>query len=436
VSGLLALRGAGLGFVADPFVVPPAEAVVHHTDALLLIREGRIAGFGPADRLLRELPPGTPVDRFPGGLMVPGFIDCHVHFAQLGIIGACGPSLLDWLDRFTFPEEQRFADEAYARMVARLFLREIARYGTTTAAVFGTVHAGATDALFEEAAGSGLRIIAGKSLMDRQAPEALRDTAQSGYDDSRRLIERWHGRGRLGYAVTPRFAATSSPAQHETVVALRREFPDLWLQSHLSETLDEVAWIRSLYPRCRDYVDVLDQAGQLGPRAIHGHGIHLSERERERIAETGTALAHCPTSNLFLGSGLFDLAAAKAPGRAIAVGLATDVGAGTSLSMLRTMAAAYEVSRLRGHPVTPVQALWLATGGAAGALGLGDRVGNLRSGLDADVVVLDPSPMPLLAWRAARAADLDEWLGAVQTLGDDRAIAAVFAAGRRLPPPV
>ena len=432
MSGAIALRAAALWFRGDPFELPPDEALGHDGDALLVMRDGRIAQFGPAAALMPGLGSGVEVQSFPGATMLPGFIDCHVHFAQLGIIGAGGLPLLDWLERFTFPEERRFSDPAAAREVARLFLRELARHGTTTAAVFGPVHADAIDILFQEAEGSGLRVIAGKSLMDRNAPDGLRDTAQQGHDESLDLIRRWHGRGRLGYALTPRFLATSSPAQLEAVAALRKAFPTVWLQSHLSENPAEVAWIRQLHPDRLDYVDAMEHAGLLGARAIHGHGIHLSAREWARLSATGTAIAHCPTSNLFLGSGLFDLAAARRQSPPVRVGLASDVGAGTTLSMLRTMGVACEVAQLRGTALAPAQALWLATGGAALALDLGNSVGNLRPGLDADVVVLDPSAMPLLAWVAGRATDPGHWLGVMQTLGDDRCVAAAYAAGRRV----
>lgn len=432
MSSATALRAAALWFRGDPFELPPDQALGHDSDALLVMRDGRIEAFGPAAALLPGLDPAVTVRRFPGATLVPGFIDCHVHFAQLGIMGAGGLPLLDWLERCTFPEERRFADPVVARHVARLFLQELARHGTTTAAVFGTVHAEAIDVLFQEAMDSGLRVIAGKSLMDRNAPDGLRDTAQQGYEESLGLIRRWHGRGRLGYAITPRFLATSSPAQLEAVTALRRAFPTVWLQSHLSENLAEVAWIRRLHPASLDYVDAMERSGLLGPRAIHGHGIHLSPREWARLSATGTAIAHCPTSNLFLGSGLFDLAGARRQAPPVSVGLATDVGAGTTLSMLRTMGAACEVAQLLGHALAPAQALWLATSGAARALDIADSVGNLRPGLDADVVVLDPSATPLLAWVAGRAAGPGHWLGVMQTLGDDRCVAAVYAAGRRV----
>ena len=418
-------------FRASPFLLPPAEALVHETDALLLLEDGRIRDVGPAARLLPTLPPGLPVERF-RGLMLPGFIDCHVHHAQLGIVGAGGHALLPWLERYTFPEEMRVADPEVAADVATRFLGELARQGTTTAAVFGTVHPEATDILFRAAEVSGLRIIAGKSLMDCRAPPGLCEDTLDGLEATRRLIARWHGRGRLGYALTPRFVATSSAAQLEGVRALRREFPDLWLQSHLAENTDEVAWIRQLHPDRADYTDVLEHAGLLGPRTILGHGIHLGEREWQRLHATGTAIAHCPTSNLFLGSGLFDVAAATRADRPVRVGLATDVGAGTSLSLLRTMSTAGQVAQLRGQPITASQALWLATGGGAAALDLSATSGNLAPGLDADVVVVDPGRIPLLAWITGRAEDPERWLGAVQTLGDDRIVEAVFAGGRRL----
>lgn len=431
-STFVALRGAALSFRADPFAEPSGEAMVHDSDAIVLMEGERIAAFGPAAAIAPRLPPNVPVHHFPTGTMVPGFIDCHVHFAQLGIVGACGHGLLEWLEQYTFPEERRFEDPTYAARAAQLFLADLVRQGTTTAAVYGTVHETSVETLFEQAQHSHLRIIAGKTLMDRNAMPALCDTAQSGYDASERLIARWHGKGRLGYAVTPRFVATSTPEQLEAARALRERHPGCWLQSHLSETTAEVGWVHQLYPRSIDYVDVLESFGLLGPRAIYGHAIHITHRERLRLASTDTAVAHCPTSNLFLGSGLFDLAGAKSAVGGIRVGLATDVGAGTTLSMLKTMAAAYQVARLRGGHLSPAQALWLATGGAAQALGLDMTVGNLRRGLDADVVVLDPSAVDWLDWRCRNARDAHDWLGAMMTAGDDRVVAAVYAAGRRV----
>ncbi|MFO1318688.1 MAG: guanine deaminase [Burkholderiales bacterium] len=429
-TGTLVWRAPAIAFRADPFAVPPADALVHEPDAMLVVRDGRIVEFGAAEVVRRTLAPDVGVEHFPNGLLLPGFIDTHVHYPQLGIVGASGQPLLGWLSRFTFPAERAFADPVHAGEVARRFIAELQRHGTTTAMVFGTVHAGSADALFEAAEPSGLRIIGGKTLMDRNTPPGLSDTAQSGYDASKRLIEQWHGRGRLGYAITPRFVATSSPAQLDAAAALWREFPGTWLQSHVSENLDEVAWVHRLFPEAIDYVDVLDRFGLLAPRAVYGHGIHLSDRERRRLGETGTAIAHCPTSNLFLGSGLFDLAAMQRSTPRVPVALATDVGAGTTLSMLHTMGAACQIAQLRRHPMTPSQALWLATGGAARAIGLGDVTGNLRAGLDADAVLLDRGATPLLAWRSALAEDAESLLGVLMTLGDDRTVGGVLAGGR------
>ena len=426
---ITAIRGAAVAWRGDPYVVPPAEALRFERDAVIAWRDGRIEAFGAAAEILPRLPPATPVTHFERALIVPGFVDCHVHYPQLPIIGAGGHPLLEWLERYTFPAEQAFMDEGYARKVARSFLRELMRNGTTTAAVFCTVHAVSAEALFAEAQPSALRIVAGKCLMDRHAPAALTDTAQRGYDESKALIERWHGRGRLGYAVTPRFVASSTPAQLEAAAALWRGHPGTLLQSHLAENVDEVAWVRRLFSECTDYVDVFDRFGLLGRGAIHGHGVHLSERERARLAESTTALAHCPTSNFFLGSGLFDLAAAKRRNVPIPVGLATDVGAGTTLSMLATMGAASRVAQMRGNPLDPVQALWLATAGAAQALTLEDRVGDLAPGLDADVVVLDLAATPLLAERMIRVEDIGDMLAVLSTLGDDRCVRATYAAG-------
>lgn len=435
-AGNLVWRAPALWFRADPFVAPPADALAYESDALLVVRDGRIAAFGPADAIRRTLVPDERIEHFPDGLLVPGFIDCHVHYPQLGIIGASGYPLLEWLDRFTFPAERAFADPVHAGEVAQRFIAELHRNGTTTALVYGTVHETSVDALFQAAGSSGLRLVAGKTLMDRNAPDGLRDTAPSGYDESKRLIERWHGRGRFGVAITPRFVATSSPEQLEAAAALWQEHPGTWLQSHVAENVEEVAWIRRLFPESRDYVDVLDRFRLLGPRAVYGHGIHLGDREWARLAETGTAIAHCPTSNLFLGSGLFDLARARACTPPVAVGLASDVGAGTTVSMLQTMGAACRIAQLRGKPITPSQALWLATGGAARAIGLADTVGNLVAGLEADAVLLHRAATPLIEWRASLAEDPESLLGVMMALGDDRAVRGVIAGGQVVKDPM
>jgi guanine deaminase len=421
----LALRGPAAFLRGDPFLEAPGQALSWESDARLVMRQGRIEAFGPAAST--ALPDGVPEILLGHRLMVPGFIDCHVHYPQLGVIGAMGHGLLPWLERHTFPAERELADPAMARSLAARFVAELARNGTTTAAVYGSVHAHSVDALFEAAQGSGLQLIAGKSLMDRNAPPGLTDNALGGCAETEALIGRWHGRGRFGCAVTVRFLGTSSPEQLEAAADLWRRHPGTWLQSHLAEDRAELALIARLFPDARDYTDAFDRFGLLGRRAVFGHGIHLSDRERARLAEAGAALAHCPTSNLFLGSGLFDAAAARAAG--VAVGLASDVGAGTTLSMLATMGAAYQVARLRGALLSPAHLLWLATAGAARALDLAGRTGNLAAGLDADVVVLDPRATPLLALRSARARDAGELLGVLMTCGDDRAVHSVVAGG-------
>jgi guanine deaminase len=428
-AAVTALRGALLQFTGDPFAVG-ADAVRYERDGVVAMSQGRIVASGAAADVVPQLPPGTAMTAYANALISAGFVDAHVHYPQLGVIGAGGVPLLDWLERRTFPEEMRHADPAHARAAARRYVEESLRNGITTAAVFGTVHAHSVDALFEVALDHDLRMIAGKVLMDRHAPSALLDSAQQGYDDSKALIGRWAGRGRLGYAITPRFAATSSPAQLDAAGALWREHPGTFLQSHVAENKAEVAWIAELFPEHAHYVDVYAHHGLLGERAIYAHGIHLDERDRALMHDTGTALAHCPTSNNFLGSGLFDLALAKQSHRPIHVALGTDVGGGTSLSMLRTMQAACEVAQLAGTPLPPTRAWWLATAGGAAALRLDGTVGTLAPGAEADVVVLDLRSTPLMEYRMPFARDVDDMLGVLLALGDDRAIRATYAAGR------
>ena len=414
----------------DPFVRGVEATRRYESDAIVVIDDGRIADVGPARAVAGRLAPGTPVERLPPAtILAPGFVDCHVHFAQLPIIASHGTQLLDWLNRYTFPAEQAMRDPVAARAAARFFFDATLACGTTTTASFCTTHRASAEAFFEEAHARGVRAIGGKVLMDRNAPKALRDSARRGYDESRALIRRWHGKGRLGYAITPRFAPTSSPAQLEAAGALWREHPDCWLQSHVAENREEIAWVRTLFPRARDYVDVYGRFGLLGRRAIYGHGIHLREREFGVLAASGTALAHCPTSNLFLGSGLFSWPRAKKRQRPLRVGLGTDVGGGTSLSMLATMAEAYKIAQLAGVSLSPGHLFHLATRGGAEALDLDDRVGSIAVGMEADLVVLDLEATPVLAQRTRNASDLDDALFALLLLGDDRAVRATYVTG-------
>jgi len=429
-GGTSAIRGALLTFSGDPFLEGVPATRRYERDAIVVMAQGRIVDCGAAADVAARLPPGTPVTQYSDALISAGFIDAHVHYPQLPVIGAGGKPLLEWLTAYTFPAEARFADIEYARAVASRYLDENLRHGITAAAVFGTSHRSSVEALFEEAARRGLRLIGGKLLMDRNAPAELLDTATQGYDDSKALIERWHGRDRLQYAITPRFAATSTPAQLEAAAALWRESPGTYVQSHVAENRAEVDWIAQLYPAQARYLDVYADAGLLGRRAIYAHGIWLEEGDFQCLHDTGTALAHCPTSNNFLGSGLFSLHRARSAERPVQVALATDLGGGTSFSMLRTMQAASEVAHLGGHPLPPSCAWWLATRGAAQALDLDAHIGTIEPGREADLVVVDLRSTPLIDFRMRHVDDLDEALAVQMALGDDRAIRATYIAGR------
>jgi len=424
-----AIRAALLTFDGDPFLAGPDSASRYERDAIVAMANGRIVDCGPADEVAKRLPSGTPVTRYGNALISAGFIDAHVHYPQLPIIGAGGKPLLDWLTACTFPAESRYGDVDYARVVAARYLDENLRHGITTAAVFGTVHPQSVDALFEEALQRDMRMIAGKVLMDRHGPAELLDTATRGYDEGKALIARWHERARLAYAITPRFAATSTFAQLELAATLWRETPGAYVQSHIAENRAEVEWIASLYPDHDSYLDVYDTAGLLGRRAVYAHGIHLGEADFARLCETGTTLAHCPTSNNFLGSGLFALHRARDARRPVHVALATDLGAGTSFSMLRTMQAASDVAQLQGRPLSPRSAWWLATAGAARALDLDDAIGTVAPGRDADLVVIDLCSTPLIDFRMRYVDGIDDALAVQMALGDERAVRATYVNG-------
>lgn len=422
------LFGQTLRFDGDPLVEGPGAARIEAAGAVL-VRDGRIAALGTRDALHRAHP-GVAATDHGEALVMPGFVDCHVHYPQTAIIASWGKRLIDWLNAYTFPEEMRFGDPAYAAAIAGRYLDLVLAEGTTSVASYCTPHAGSVDAFFEAAAARGMRVVAGRTCMDRNVPDGLRDDAETAYDESKRLIGRWHGRGRAGYAVTPRFAPTSTGAQLAALGALWAEHPDCAMQTHLAEQVDEIAWVRALFPDARDYLDAYEAAGLLGPGAIFGHAVHLEERERAALAASGAAVAHCPTSNTFIGSGLCDVAGLVEAG--VAVGLATDTGGGSSFSMLRTMAAAYEVAQLRGRPLHPAELLWLATAGSARALRLDGRIGRLEVGMEADLVVLDLASTPAIAQRSGRAEDVWEAVFPTIMMGDDRAVRAVWVGGRPL----
>ncbi|MBA1192593.1 guanine deaminase [Pseudomonas entomophila] len=423
-----AYRAAILYSLADPSEVGLDASYAYFDDGLLVVEDGRITAVGPATELLPTLAPDTEVVTHTDALITPGFIDTHIHFPQTGMIGSYGEQLLDWLETYTFPCERQFADKTHADQVAQLFLGELLRNGTTTALVFGSVHPESVDALFEAAERLDLRLIAGKVMMDRNAPDYLTDTADSSYQDSKALIERWHGKGRLHYAVTPRFAPTSTPEQLTAAGRLLEEHPGVYLHTHLSENLKEIDWVKALYPERSGYLDVYDHYRLLGERSVFAHGVHLCDAECQRLAETGSAVAFCPTSNLFLGSGLFNLPQAERFG--VRVGLGTDVGAGTSFSLLATLNEAYKVMQLQDVRLHPFKSLYLATLGGARALRLEERIGSLAPGHDADFVVLDYKATPLLDYRLQQSRSIEETLFVLTTLGDDRVVRETYAAGR------
>lgn len=425
---LQAYRASLLHFHADPAFDP--QAFAWHQDGLLLIEGGKVKAAGDYDALIASLPPGTPVRDYRGKIIMPGFIDTHLHFPQTDMIASPAPGLLPWLETYTFPTERQFGDPAHAREVAEFFLDELLRCGTTTAMVYCTVHRESVDAFFEASQARNLRMAAGKILMDRNCPDFLCDTAQGGVRDSEELIRKWHNNGRAMYAITPRFAPTSTEAQLSMTGELARAYPDTYIQTHVSENPDECKWVQSLFPNARSYLDVYDNYGLMRDRAMYGHCIWLDERDFARMAESGAAAAICPTSNLFLGSGLFDFE--KADAARVALSLATDVGGGTTFSMLQTMNEAYKVARLKGSYLPAVRMFYLATLGAARSMQLEGTIGNFVAGAEADFIVLDPKSTPLLARRTERCDNLEELLFALALLGDDRAIDATYACGRQV----
>jgi guanine deaminase len=421
------LLGQTLGFVANPFETPIEEAVRHERRGAVLVRDGIVAAVGQADTL-RALHPLARVVDYGNGLIMAGFVDAHVHYPQTAMIASWGKRLIDWLNSYTFPEEMRFSSPSYAAEIANRYLDLTRSHGTTTMVSYCTIHPASVDAFFQAAQDRGQRVVAGKTCMDRNAPDELRDTAQSAYDDSKRLLETWHGVDRLSYAITPRFSPTSTPDQLDALGMLWGEHPECLMQTHLSEQTDEIEWVMGLFPNARDYLDTYEQFGLLGGRGLYGHAIHLTDRERARLKEVGAGLIHCPTSNTFIGSGLFDMAGLMAEGQR--VGLATDTGGGSSFSMLRTMAAAYEIGQLRHNPLHAAQLLWLATQGSARSIHMDDKIGNLAPGLEADLVVLDLASTEAIAQRSNRAEDIWEAIFPTIMMGDDRAVRAVWINGK------
>jgi guanine deaminase len=424
MTARVAIFGDLLDFTAEPAWGETLSSAVRWRPAHWLLAEGGRIVAVQADA------PDASWERHhhAGRLVLPGFIDTHVHSPQLDVIASYGTELLDWLNTYTFPAEQRYADPAQAEAGAALFLDALLAHGTTSAVVFPTVHKVSADALFAAAAQRGMRLIAGKVLMDRHAPDGLRDDVVQAERDCRELIERWHGHGRLAYAVTVRFAPTSSPEQLAMAGQLCAQDPTLYMQTHVAENRDEVRWVRELFPEARSYLDVYARAGLLHPRSVLAHGIWLDDADRAALRDSGAQIAHSPSSNLFLGSGLFGWRAAEQAGAAVSV--ASDVGGGTSLSMLRTLADAYKVQAMAGERLTAWKALHAATRGAAAALGLGDEIGSLEPGRHADVAVWDRSVGPVARQRLGVSQSLHEQVFAWLTLGDERNLVAAYVAGR------
>lgn len=434
-TSLKAIRGAFLDFIEDPFFVPEElESARYIPDGLLILENGQIKELGEYEQL-KDKYAAVPITVYPDCLIMPGFIDTHIHFPQTEMIAAYGEQLLEWLNKYTFPVEGKFKDKDYAQKIASIFLDELIKNGTTTALVFAAVFPESVEAFFEEASRRNMRMISGKVMMNRHAPDFLVDTAESSYEDSKKLIQKWHKNGRLLYAVTPRFAITSTDQQLGIAGKLLEEFPDVYLHTHLSENVKEVEFVAQLFPDSKGYLDVYDQAGLVKERSIFAHGVQLRDDEFKRLSEAKSAISFCPTSNLFLGSGLFKLFQAKSLEHPVKVGLGTDVGGGTSFSMLQTANEAYKIVQLQGEKLSSFKALFLATLGGAKALCLEDKIGNFDVGKEADFIVLDLQATPLMALRnsqtppAKTKAEIAEKAFATMILGDDRTIQATYIAG-------
>lgn len=428
-----AFRGEILHFFNDPSdasLKNIKDSYEHLDDGILSIEDGLIKDCLPFATVQDQLDPDVEIVHYQDGLITPGFIDTHIHYPQTEVIASPGEQLLSWLETYTFPAESQFSDYNYAKTIAEFFLNELINHGTTTAQVFGTVHPQSVDAFFDAALKKNLRMICGKVLMDRNAPGFILDTADTAYEQSKTLIEKWHNKARLRYAVTPRFAVTSTPEQLMSAGRLLKEYPDVHLHTHLSENKEEIAWVNTLFPESEGYLDVYDQYGLLGRQSVFAHGVHLTDKECARLAQTGSSIAHCPSSNLFLGSGLFNLQQAESHGYNVALG--TDVGGGTSFSLLHTISDAYKSQQLAGHYLHALKSFYLATLGGAKALNLDQHIGSFQPGREADFIVLDYKATALMQMRLSHCQSLEEKLFVLSTLGDDRTILATHILGEKV----
>ncbi len=427
MHGKKILRGRVLSFNREPTEIDDSGSFDYFEDGAIIIHQGLITAIGNYQDISTDAEDDINIIDHRPHLLMPGFIDAHIHFPQAQVIASWGAQLLDWLNTYTFPEEAKFSDPQHATRIASSFMDELLRHGTTTAAAYCSVHSPSVDAYFGEANARNMRMIGGKVMMDRNAPQGVLDTPQSSYDDSKSLIRKWHGHARSSYAITPRFAITSTPGQLEMAQALVHEHPDCYMQTHLSENHAEIETTAELYPDARDYLDIYQTYDLLGARSLFGHCIHLKPRERAAMAETGSVAVFCPTSNLFLGSGLYDEAGLKAEG--VITAIATDVGGGTNYSMLRTLDEGYKVLQLQRQQMNPLKSFYWITLGNARALSLENKIGTLAAGSEADIVVLDASATPAMALRMQNVESLSEELFILQTLGDDRSIVQTYVAG-------
>ena len=435
-TSLIGYRGEVVYFVSDP--ADSKNAYRHYRDGVVYVKGGRVVESGDYSALKNEYKTAKIVD-YSGRIIMPGFIDTHVHYPQTEMMAAYGDQLLDWLNNYTFPTERKFSDPEYSRRIAALFLNQLVNNGTTTALVFSTVNPVSVNSFFAESSKRNMRMISGKVLMDRNAPDYLLDTPESAYRDSRELIGKWHGKGRQLYAVTPRFAPTSSPEELSIAGKLLKEYPEVYMHTHVAENKSEVAWVKELFPSSRSYLGVYDDFGLVTNRSVFAHGIYLDDKDFQTLGIKGGSISFCPTSNLFLGSGLFDLDKAKQ--HDVKVGLGTDVGAGTSLSILQTINEAYKVNQLRKafvqnpdaiKPLDPFRAFYLATKGGAKALSLDNKIGSFEPGMEADFIVINYDTLPLLSVRAQNSTDLKDKLFSIGILGDDRTIQHTYVMGNKL----
>lgn len=424
---IAAYRAEILHFIDDPAKVEENHAFQYFEDGLLVVKNGLVDAVGFSSELLPTLPENCEVIHYKNSLIMPGFIDTHVHYPQTEMIASYGEQLLEWLENYTFPAEKEFSDIEHGKRVAEFFLSQLLAAGTTTALVFGTVHKESVDAFFTIAQQKKLRMICGKVLMDQNCPDYLSDTAESGYEDSKALIEKWHNKDRLQYAITPRFAPTCSTEQLNKAGQLLNEYPSVYLHTHLSENKSEIEWVKDLFPDSNGYLDVYDKSNLLGRRSVFAHGVHLHDHECQRLSETKSAIAFCPSSNLFLGSGLFNLVQAQAHN--VNVGMGSDIGAGTTFSMLSTLNEGYKTQQLRGDKLSPYQSFYLATLGGAVALDLEGTIGNFIQGNEADFIVLNYQATPLMERRIQHCKTLTEKLFILSMLGDERHITSTYIMG-------